>query len=396
MRDLPFDHRTGPARPLGVFVHHQGCGHRERIAALLRAMPPHRPVRVFCATAEGFGPLPPQVEIDVIPSLFEATGRERAAEGLAGAPETLHCAPIGWPGIREAMGRMAQWFAQADPALMLVDVSAEVAQLARLCSVPHVKVLQHGDRADAGHRAAYDGAVGLLAPYHVALAQRDWTPAMRAKTHFAGGLGLSRPMPARAAARARLGWAEGAPKVVAITGGGGHGLSQAPLALGARAWPEAEWLTLGRIERDWHATEPPNIRHLGWSDRVGDHIAGADLVISTAGNTTCAQVLAAGVPWIVVPEWCYFDEQVRKAEALSNAGLAHVLQRLPASVQAWTDALQTAQQSYHPEAMRALTSPHAARDAAAWLEGLMARVWPDDPVPVPQPDADRAKEDAPT
>ncbi|MEF3088056.1 hypothetical protein VLL29_20690, partial [Bacillus altitudinis] len=86
----------------------------------------------------------------------------------------LHCAPLGWPGIRKAMAILADWFDRADPALMICDVSAEVAQFARLCSVPHVKILQHGDRSDPGHKAAYQGAAGLLAPFAPELAQPDW------------------------------------------------------------------------------------------------------------------------------------------------------------------------------------------------------------------------------
>ncbi|MGR3493350.1 MAG: glycosyltransferase [Shimia sp.] len=376
MKDFASDFAPSPVRPLGVFVHHQGRGHRERIAAILRAMPTHRPVTVFCATRDGFGPLPPQVEVRLIPSLFEATGAEHATEAMAGAPETLHCAPIGWPGIRTAMGEIAHWLASADPALMLVDVSAEVAQLARICSVPHVKVLQHGTRTDAGHMAAYDGAVGLLAPFDAALAQKEWTAAMRAKTHFAGGLGLRAPMRDQVVARERLGLDPDAPLAVAITGGGGQGLTQAPLALAARAMPEMSWLTLGQIDRDWHATEPPNIRHLGWVEDAADYIAAADLVVSTAGNTTCAQVLAAGVPWIVVPEWCYFEEQARKAQALSQAGLALALPRLPSSLPAWRQAIEVACHQCEPAAMRALIHADAAEDTAAWLEDLIARIWP--------------------
>lgn len=120
-------------------------------------------------------------------------------------PQTLHCAPLGWPGIRRAMAVLAGWFDSADPALMICDVSAEIAQLSRICSVPHVKVLQHGDRGDAGHRAAYEGAAGLLAPFHADLAQPDWDAALRARTCFAGGLGVDVRVPEREVARQRIG-----------------------------------------------------------------------------------------------------------------------------------------------------------------------------------------------
>ncbi|SDF19598.1 glycosyltransferase [Limimaricola pyoseonensis] len=365
-------------RPLGCFVHHQGRGHAERCAALVHALPPERPVTLFCARAEIFPPLPANAEVVSVPSLFEATGAE--APGLADldTPDTLHCAPAGWPGIREAMGTIAQWFREADPALMICDVSAEIAQLSRICSVPHVKVVQHGDRSDPGHVAAYRGALGLLAPCHADLAQPDWPGWMTAKTHFAGGLGIA-AMPDRAAARARLGIAAGEKIALVVSGGGGSGFAQAPIGVGARALPDWSWHTIGHVERDWHATEPGNLAHHGWVDDAADRIAAADLVIASTGNTTCHQILGAGVPWIAVPEWRYFDEQHRKAEALSRAGVAHAVPHLPSSAQAWRAAAEAALMRHDPERMHALVDPRAAARAADWIETLIARAWGAEP-----------------
>ncbi|QUS37126.1 glycosyltransferase [Falsirhodobacter algicola] len=354
-------------RPVGYFVHHQGRGHAERCAALVNAMT--RPVTIFCAKGDIFPPLREGVTITPIPSLFEPTGTESGAD--IPTPDTLHCAPVGWPGIRTAMGTIAGWFAAADPALMICDVSAEVAQLARICSVPHVKVVQHGDRGDPGHVAAYDGAAGLLAPFHADLAQPDWRWPM----HHAPGLGVALALPDRAAARARLGLT--GQVVLVLSGGGGNGFAQAPIGVGARALPDAQWITLGHVERDWHATEPGNLRHMGWVPNVPDYLAAADLVISSTGNTTCQQVLAAGVPWIAVPEWRYFDEQVFKARALQAAGAALHLPSLPASVHAWRGAIAAARAAHDPARQRALAGTgDAAPAAAAWIEELCARLWP--------------------
>ena len=372
---------TPPPRPFGLFVHHQGRGHVERASAIVRALPPARPVRIFCARPDLFGPLPPQVEVTAIPSLFEATGDERTADWIA-TPDTLHCAPVGWPGIRLAMATMADWFARADPALMICDVSAEVAQLARICSVPHVKIVQHGRRTDPGHRAAYDGAAGLLVPCDAALAQPDWDGAMRTRMHFAPGLGVETALPDRAAARARLGIGAKEELVLVLSGGGGDGFSAAPLGVGARALPHARWVTLGNVVRDWHATEPANLTHLGWVGDVPDWLAAADLVVSSTGNTTCQQILAAGLPWIAVPEWRYFDEQVEKARALARAGVAHHLPHLPGSAQTWRTAIATARRRHDARRMQALIRPDAAATTAAWLEDLAARLDAAQPVPL--------------
>ncbi len=374
-------------RPFGYFVHHQGRGHAERCAAIAHALPASRPLTIFCARDDIFPPLPDHATIVRIPSLFEPTGEERATADWVPTPATLHCAPLGWPGIRKAMATMARWFVEADPALMICDVSAEVAQLARICSVPHVKVLQHGDRGDAGHRAAYDGAAGLLAAFHADLAQPEWDAAMRARTCFAGGLGVDTRVPERELARQRIGVGADEEMILVMAGGGGGGFGQAPIGVGARSRPGARWITIGPVVRDWHATEPANIDHRGWVDTAADHIAAADLVIASTGNTTCQQILAAARPWLAVPEWRYFDEQHRKAAALAAAGVACVRPHLPASADAWASAIVETLATHRPERQRAMIADSPAADAALWLEGLAARLWPQPGEPAVAPDA---------
>lgn len=367
-------------RPFGYFVHHQGRGHAERCAAIAQALPADRPLVIFSARDDIFPALPPQARVVRIPSLFEPRGDEAGAMDHLPTPATLHCAPLGWPGIRHAMAVLANWFDTADPALMICDVSAEIAQLCRICSVPHVKVLQHGDRGDAGHQAAYAGAAGLLAPFHAALAQPEWGAAMRARTCFAGGLGVETRVPDRAAARRKLGLHEGEEMILVMAGGGGGGFAQAPLGVGARARPGARWITIGPVARDWHATEPANITHRGWVEDAAEHVAAADLVIASTGNTTCQQILAAARPWLAVPEWRYFDEQHRKAEALAAAGVACVRPHLPSSAEAWAQALAETLAGHDAAAQRAMIEPQPAKKVADWLERLAAELWPATPV----------------
>ncbi|WP_242152289.1 glycosyltransferase [Sphingomonas sp. BAUL-RG-20F-R05-02] len=362
-------------QPFGYFVHHQGRGHAERCAAIANALPVTRPLTIFCARDDIFPALPAHVEIVRIPSLFEPGGGEATTMDDIATPATLHCAPLGWPGIRRAMATIANWFDSVNPALMICDVSAEIAQLARICSVPHVKVLQHGDRGDPGHRAAYDGAAGLLAAFHADLAQPEWDAAMRAKTCFAGGLGVDICVPERELARRRIGVAADEETILVLSGGGGDGFGQAPLAVGARAKPGTRWITIGPVQRDWHATEPANIEHRGWVDNPAEYVAAADLVIASTGNTTCQQILAAARPWLAIPEWRYFDEQHRKAEALAAAGVACVRPHLPSSADAWEQALAETRATHRPDAQRGMIADTPAHDTAMWLEALAARLW---------------------
>lgn len=380
MRDgLPFEPQA-EARPFGYFVHHQGRGHAERCAAIVNALPAARPVTIFCARSDIFPPLPAHVRIMTIPSLFERGGAECDMDHMP-TPDTLHCAPLGWPGIRQAMGRIAGWFARMDPALMICDVSAEIAQLARICSVPHVKILQHGERGDPGHQAAYQGAVGLLAPFAQALAQPEWLP-LAARIHYAPGLGIAQTrLPSKARARRMLGLAPDRPVALVVSGGGGSGFSQAPLGVAARSFPDWHWLAIGKLQGEWHATQGSNLTCKGWVDDPATHIVAADLVISSSGNTTCMQVLAASRPWIVVPEWRYFDEQRLKACALARAGAAVHLPHLPSSAQAWRAAVAQALAGHDPAAQARLTGPDPGPATARWLEGLARDLWATPTIP---------------
>lgn len=366
-------------QPIGFFVHHQGRGHAERCAALANCLIERRPVTLFSARDDIFPPLDPAIEIVKIPSLFEPGGQEAPAMSALPMPETVHCAPLGWPGITSAFATISNWFDKARPALFVTDVSAELAQLARLCSVPHVAVVQHGERDDPAHMAAYDGAVGLLAPYSEVLEQIDRPSRLRAKTHYASGIGVDlATYPDKKSARKKLGIEAGEDIVLVIAGGGGEGTPTAPLTLGARAEPEARWVTIGKVRSEWHETPPGNLEHLGWVDNPRDWIAAADRIVSSCGNTTVHMVLAAGKPWIVVPEWRYFDEQCCKAEVLDREGLAAVSRQWPSHPAAWRK-LWLAASAIDVERQRELIGENPASDAAEWLDRLATNLWEDAP-----------------
>ena len=369
--------------PFGFFVHHQGRGHAERVADWVGALPTDRPVTIFSARDDIFPALPGRVRLCRIPSLFEAEAPAPPSLAAAATPSTLHCAPLGWPQITTAMATMLGWMAEARPALFVVDVSAEVAQLCRIASVPCVKVLQHGDRDDAGHHAAYAGCVGLLAPYAAALEQPERPDWLRAKTLHAPAIGVAAATVDRATARARLGLDLAAEIIVVLTGAGGGGAPLAPLCLAARATPGARWLAVGAVAAEWHATTPGNLELVGWTAAPELYIAAADIVVAAAGNTAVHAILAAGRPFLVIPEWRYYDEQRRKAQALAAAGAAVLRETWPGSPAAWIDALAQTRRLC-PQRQRALAPPGGAAAAAAWLEELAIALWRMPATPQPE------------
>ncbi|MEW4448260.1 hypothetical protein [Qipengyuania sp. JC766] len=362
-------------KPIGIFVHHQGRGHAERAAALANAMAADVPVRLFSAREDIFPALSGDIEIVSLPSLFEPDGVAPSALDDLETPDTLHCAPVGWQQITDAVATLTAWFARERPALFVTDVSAELGQLARIASVPHMAVLQHGERDDPGHMASYRGAAGLLAPYARALEQVGRPPWMTEKTIYAPGIGIDcSSLSSKAEARRKLALPEDRELVVVVSGGGGTGFPTAPLTIGARFDSRSEWVTLGRVESEWHETPPANLRHLGWVENPEDWISAADRVVSSAGNTTVHMVASAAKPWVVVPEWRYFAEQLCKAEALDRAGVAAVSRHWPASGAEWS-RLWHAASCLDPEAQRALVKPDAAKNAAEEILCLTERLW---------------------
>lgn len=348
-------------RHVAFYVHHHGRGHVSRTRALLDQLV--LPATVLTsATVEDatFG----DVEVVRLPL---DTGVPESSIELP-PPAHLHYAPVGVPGLRERTALIARALADLAPALLVVDVSAEVAQLGRLAGVPTVVVRQHGARWDAAHLAAYDGAVGLLAPFGPELEEPDVPPLVRARTFYAGGFG--RP-PARdvdrEAVRRDLGWDRDDQGVVVLLGVGGDGPRPEDIAAAARATPDHRWLVVGRWDHD-----DLGVAATGWVDDPSRYLAAADVVVGSAGHNTVMEVATVARPLVCVPEDRPFDEQRRKAARLRELDVAEVAPSWP-SPAAWPDVLARASARGGDELGR-LVAPDSARRAADWLTSLVDRV----------------------
>ncbi|WP_267422096.1 glycosyltransferase [Methylobacterium sp. GC_Met_2] len=375
-------------KPIAFFVHHQGRGHANRTMALATEFSRDRPVSVLTADPSLFDGFHRDIEIVALPNMIGAavpTARLYAEP----TPQVMHCVPLGLTAMRRTMRTILDHLDTRDVGLFVVDVSAEIALLARIASVPAVQIRMHGDRSDIGHVGAYEACVGMLAPFDERLEQDDYPARLRAKTFYSGGLCTTVDrVPERAEARTKLGLDPAREIVVAVTGGGGSGTPYAPLTVAARAAPDALWLTLGPTHREGHETDFSNLRELGWVASVTDYLAAADIVIASAGDNTVHEVARVGGRLIVMPEWRYFAEQTRKAEALVRLGAAVQAPVWPGDLQGWRDLLACARR-LDGAALRDLYAPEAAARAAGWLEGLTDALWDLGPAgaePAPRPE----------
>lgn len=360
-------------RPIGYFVHHHGHGHAKRCLAITRQLSP-RSVKIFCAKPEIFSDLPENAEIIPIPDFH---GEQARSPSLHNQPacSVLDCAPVGVSAIRRATGLIADWLAREDPVLFVVDVSAELALLGRICSVPVVKIRMHGDRTDPAHQAAYSACTAILAPFDEMIEQADWPEQLRKRTFYSGGLiDTNENVLTKDEARKKLALPADKEIFVVVAGNGGVGIPIAPITLAARAYPDALWLVVGKTARYGHETDFANVVDIGWVNSVSEYLAAADVVVATSGDTLTHEIARIGRPLITIPEWCYYDEQAYKAQALAARNLAVHSRTWPASFAQWR-ALVTAANECDITEQRKLIDTQAAKRAAEFLEGLIQKLW---------------------
>ena len=260
---------------------------------------------------------------------------------------TLHWAPVHDSGLRERMGLIAAWVTATKPNVMVVDVSVEVAMLVRLLGVPVVVMAMPGDRFDAAHDLVYQAADHILAAWPRDLYEPPWLQEHSAKTTYVGGI-------SRFDGRARTPRSpDRDPNVLVLSGAGGSTLVSEDVKRCAAAHRQLRWASLGVPGGPW-AEDP-------WPA-----LCTADVVISSAGQSSVADIAAAGRPAIIIPAGRPFAEQHATASALERGGTALVQHRWPA-LEDWPLLIERAQ-AFGPEVWERWQTRGAAARAAALIE----------------------------
>lgn len=329
-------------RPIGYYVHHHGAGHRARADAIVAAS--DWPI-VLLGTGIGRDGI--DLADDRPPS-----GRFDGADDAQCRPQALHYAPLDHEGVRARVASVARWIAAERPALMVVDVSVEMAMLARLASVPTLCVRLNGTRDDPAHLDAFRGASALLAPFAAALDCPTTPGWVRDKTSYFPGIA---PAPASAASVAR--------RVLVVFGRGGTPGDGNLLVQAARDCPQWQWRVIGPATRP--ADLPSNLSFAGWVDSPEREIAESTIVVGAAGGGLVSAVMAADRPFICIPEPRPFGEQEATGVRLGALGAAVALPFWPDAT-SWPDLIDRAM-ALPPQARRSLSDAQGSQKAAAWL-----------------------------
>jgi hypothetical protein len=342
-------------RPIGYYVHHQGDGHRQRALALAELNPQR--VKLMGTGLSGRTRNVERLELpddrNIESDAFDGV------DGTMSRPQALHYAPLNHAGVRARMGSIAGWIAAERPALMVVDVSIEIAMLARLCSVAVAFVRLSGRRDDHAHLEAYRAASLLIAPFDARLDRDDLPDWVRKKTIYCPGI-----------VRHHTGAKATIPKSVLVVGGkGGAPLDGRQWVAAASASPSYRWRVIGPVNRP--VAYPDNISFAGWVEDPGPEFAAAEIVVGGAGDGLINAVITAEKPFICCPEPRPFDEQVEKARGLHAAGAAVVLEQWPPAAN-WPGLLANALR-IDGARLAALGDPDGATKTLASLEEFADR-----------------------
>ncbi|MGW9405756.1 glycosyltransferase [Arthrobacter sp. NPDC055585] len=283
---------------IGYYIHHHGMGHLRRAQAIAAHLPP--------GSVTGLSSLPRPADwtgrwVQLEPDNASPGPRNVDANGH------LHWVPARDPGLRARMAQLSAWIQETNPAVLVADVSVEAALLARLHGVPVVTVALPGVRTDRAHTLGFGVSDAVIAAW----------PATAGQMLHAGAEVLERLQPVGAISRLPVqpGRAPGRiARVLVLGGAGGGGMDDAALAGARSQTPGVQWIPLG--------TNPGNR-----SPDPLPHLLAADLVITHAGQGSLADVAAAGIPAVVVPQDRPHQEQAATGRALAAMDLPVIVSR---------------------------------------------------------------------
>ncbi|RRQ73112.1 glycosyl transferase [Streptomyces griseofuscus] len=299
---------------IGYYVHHQGRGHLHRAMCV---------ARYTHARVTGLSSLPrPEQWTGEWIQLPPDTGPGAVAADPT-AHGRLHWVPRHHAGLRARSAAVAAWIEGAAPALLVSDVSVEIAVLARLMGVPVVISAMRGNRFDPAHRLAYDVADALLAPWPATFPEPHWSPQWLDKTIHTGAF-------SRNDGRTRPPRSPDEREVLVMLGAGGSELTADDVHEAAHATPGWRWTLLGG----------PG----SWTDDPWDLLCRVTVVVTHGGQNAVAECAAARSPAIVLPQRRPHGEQHATARALAAGRLATVCERWP-EPQEWPVLLETARRT---------------------------------------------------
>ena len=243
-------------------------------------------------------------------------------------PRALHYAPVNITNITSRNQRLLTEVLQKNIRLLIVDVSVEIAMLARVSSIPYAYVRLPGNRDDVGHLNAYEGASFLLAYFDEALESVDTPNWVRRKTIYIGF--LSRYMFDDKTHQVYEVNATESSADTNVIRSNEQPSQKKPLLLHISGFGGSKSLDFRGLENKYRlfsigpatSTRSSPITHLGVVKSTKPYIAQADIIVAACGLNAVSEILSLGKRFIAIPEKRPYEEQQTMAKNLATQGWA--------------------------------------------------------------------------
>ncbi|PWS29609.1 hypothetical protein DHW03_06460 [Pedobacter yonginense] len=297
------------ATSIAFYIHHHGSGHLMRALQIVKALG-DVPIILMGSGLSNVKDLPVNVSIVHLP--FDTAQNDDEQLVLEDTSMGFHYAPIGVKGIRERAAMMTAIFREAYPLILVVDVSVEVALLARLSGIPTIIMRQHGKRDDLPHVLAYRSAELLVAPFSESMYQGQKDENYQ-KTFFTGGFSRFDQLGPTDKTDGKT--------VSILIGKGGTSFNLSVIEYIAKCCPSYRFHVIGlQASQDLGLN---NVVFHGQTTKPIELMNASDLIIGNTGHNTVMEVATLNKRFIGVPENRPFDEQVCKGEAIRHlSGIA--------------------------------------------------------------------------
>jgi len=334
---------------IGYYAHHHGSGHCRQADKLAALLPDdvREQLIVFTSLEADTYRFTSINEQQIMRLYPEDERRDDVLTGRAGEywkPAGLHYSPVGNTDIQRRSHQILDAIHHYDIDLMIIDVSAEIAMLCRVSSVPYLYVRLPGIRDDTAHLETFAGALALLAPYPQSLESTHTAGWVCDKTLYLDFIythntqshtredfidiltqldtdkGLSTTVKSSKPASiyesehtvSQTPVATIQPIVTVIKGYGGHQLIDEKLPELRELLPHALIVSLGPIDDDKRGY----VDISGQVDDVTPFVNHSDYLIMACGLNAVAQAYHCATPLIVIPDDRPHQEQVVMAQAL--------------------------------------------------------------------------------
>lgn len=247
--------------------------------------------------------------VDIVPLPDEDTDGSEFDRQTFPEPRALHYAPVNLRKITDRNRILLETILQKDIKILIVDVSVEIAMLARTSSIPYAYVRLHGNRNDIPHQNAYEGASFLIAYYPEVMEDRETPWWIRKKTVYLGF--LSRYMFETKTSERPVEFEQGAKSILLYISGFGGSQPMDFSSLSNR-------YKIYNIGPQGDCCCHSEMVGIGVVESTRAYIEHANVVVAACGSNTISEIISLGRPFVAVPEERPYREQIIAAENLNR------------------------------------------------------------------------------